>query len=97
MLVGFANGLGGKLIFGVDDDDTLVGIETHYYYAGNGMHIAFIRVGNQSVKAQARDLKRLVLKAEQRSLDSEHLIMTIPDKPNSRGQKYMASKIGMKR
>ncbi|MDD6135005.1 MAG: ATP-binding protein [Selenomonadaceae bacterium] len=111
----FANSLGGKLIFGVDDDDRLVGVdnakvvsekiseaikdkmdpvpqidmqiktvedktliivqvlqgtETPYYYAGDGMHIAFVRVGNQSVKAQAHDLKRLVLKAERRSLDS---------------------------
>ena len=111
----FANGLGGKLIFGVDDDDTLVGIEspkevsekiseaikdkmdpvpqidlqikvvegktfvilevmqgrdTPYYFAGDGMHTAYVRIGNQSVRAQAHDLKRMVLRAERRSLDS---------------------------
>ena len=111
----FANGLGGKLIFGVADDDTLVGIEhpkevsekiseaikdkmdpvpqidlqikvvngktlvilevvqgrdTPYYFAGDGMHTAYVRIGNQSVRAQAHDLKRMVLRAERRSLDS---------------------------
>lgn len=111
----FANGLGGKLIFGVADDDTLVGIEnpkevsekiseaikdkmdpvpptdlqikvvngktlvilevvqgrdTPYYFAGDGMHTAYVRIGNQSVRAQAHDLKRMVLRAERRSPDS---------------------------
>lgn len=111
----FANMNGGVLIFGVDDDGTLVGLadskkdsedlseaikcdmdpvpefelelheqdgkrfmtvriaagnETPYYVHLKGHRDAFVRIGNESVKANATQLKRLVLKSEKRSWDS---------------------------
>lgn len=46
------------------------GIETPYYYVGDGNRIAFIRVGNESVPAGAIDLKRLVLRGSNITYDS---------------------------
>jgi len=111
----FANTNGGVLIFGVDDEDVLVGLadskkdsedlseaikcgmdpvpefelelhelggkrfmvvrivagnETPYYVHLKGHRDAFVRIGNESVKANASQLKRLVLKSEHRSFDS---------------------------
>ena len=111
----FANTIGGSLIFGVSDDDQLVGLanaerdaediseiiknsldpvpefqlslfsedgkkfmivtvkeggETPYYVHLKGHRDAYIRIGNESVKASAIDLRRLVLKGENRSWDS---------------------------
>lgn len=111
----FANGIGGTIIFGITDDDELVGLqdakevsekisetiktridpipqiilniieeekkefiilkvlggqETPYYYISEGTRIAYVRVGNQSVMANAIDLKRLVLKSSNKSFDS---------------------------
>ena len=111
----FANGVGGALIFGINDDEEIVGIEdsknisqkiseliktkmdpipqvimeiykengkelvvlkifsgmeTPYYYFGEGNRIAFIRVGNQSVQASSIDLKRLVLRGSNMTYDS---------------------------
>lgn len=111
----FANTLGGWLIWGIADDDTVVGIadvkhdmekiselikdrmdpvpqidlqvknvhgknivllhafkgrETPYYYTSDGMHTAYVRVGNQSIPAQAHDLKQLVLSGLNQSFDS---------------------------
>ncbi|MCC8195200.1 MAG: putative DNA binding domain-containing protein [Ruminococcus sp.] len=111
----FANGIGGALIFGVSDDETLVGLddakdasekiseaiktkmdpipdivlkihkedgkefvvldvksgmETPYYYIGDGGHIAFVRVGNESIPADAIALKRLVMKGSNITFDS---------------------------
>ncbi len=112
----FANGNGGVLIFGVADDDTVIGIkdikrasefvsqkikeridpfpeivmqihsteegkklltvevmkgqETPYYYHGDGSMEAFIRIGNESVTANAAELKRLVLRGKNSSFDS---------------------------
>lgn len=111
----FANGIGGTLIFGISNDDTVVGIEdvehdaeaiseciktkidpipdtnlhfytengkkliildvragleTPYYYVGDGNRIAFVRVGNESIPADNVALKRLVLKGTNRSYDS---------------------------
>ncbi len=111
----FANGKGGKLFFGVANDDTLVGlsdtqavsekisekiktsmdpipsvdleiheedgkqfivlhvfsgIETPYYYVGDGNRVAFVRIGNESVPASATDLKRLVLRGSNKTYDS---------------------------
>lgn len=48
----------------------LSGIETPYYYMGDGNRIAFIRVGNESVPAGAIDLKRLVLRGSNITYDS---------------------------
>lgn len=112
----FANGNGGVLIFGIADDDTVIGIddiktasefvsqkikeriepfpevimrihkaeegknlltaevmkgqETPYYYRGDGSTEAFIRIGNESVVANAAELKRLVLRGKNTSFDS---------------------------
>ncbi len=111
----FANGVGGALIFGVSDDETLVGFahakdvsekiseaiksrmdpvpqvvmenhseggkdfiilrvpggqETPYYYVGDGNRIAYVRVGNESIPADATALKRLVLRGSHISYDS---------------------------
>lgn len=112
----FANGNGGLLIFGIADDDTVVGIEdvkhaseyisqkvkeridpfpeinmqihsteegknllimevvrgeeTPYYYHGDGSTEAFVRIGNESVTANAAELKRLVLRGKNSSFDS---------------------------
>lgn len=111
----FANGNGGSLIFGVSDDETLVGLpnaqdtsekisesiktkmdpipqvimnihseegkyfiilkilpgqETPYYYAADGNRVAYIRVGNESIPANAAALKRLVLHGTNMTYDS---------------------------
>lgn len=46
------------------------GTETPYYYIGDGGRIAYIRVGNESVQANATDLKRLVLRGNNSTYDS---------------------------
>jgi len=46
------------------------GDETPYYYVGEGTHTAFVRIGNESVTANAVDLKRLVLRGKNKSFDS---------------------------
>lgn len=111
----FANGVGGVLVFGVNDDEEPVGLEdakdisekiseiiktkmdpipqvimefykeqgkefiilrvpsgmeTPYYYFGEGNRTAFVRVGNQSIPAGAIDLKRLVLRGSNMTYDS---------------------------
>lgn len=111
----FANGKGGILLFGVANDDTLVGltdiraisekiseiiktrmdpipqadleiheedgkqfiilrvsagVETPYYYVGDGSRMAFIRVGNESIPAGALEMKRLVLSGSNKTYDS---------------------------
>lgn len=111
----FANGSGGFLIFGVSDNDELVGLanakgdsekiseaikarmdpipqveldihsegdkefivlkvasgqETPYYYSGDGNLVAYVRIGNESVPADALNLKRLVLKGTHTAYDS---------------------------
>ena len=111
----FANGVGGVLIFGIADNDSVVGIddvkktmeiiseqikvkldptpevllkahlvdgkeivtmevyrgeETPYYYVGEGNYTAYVRIGNESVIANATDLKRLVLRGKNRTYDS---------------------------
>ncbi len=46
------------------------GVETPYYYVGDGSRTAFIRIGNESVPAGAIDLKRLVLRGSNKTYDS---------------------------
>lgn len=48
----------------------LSGIETPYYYVGDGNRIAFIRIGNESVPAGSIDLKHLVLRGSNKTYDS---------------------------
>ena len=111
----FANTSGGSLLYGVDNEGNLVGLEnaerdaedisemikslmdpipefdmslhgedgrkfvvvsvkagttTPYYVFLKGHRDAYIRIGNESVKANSIDLKRLVLKGEKRTWDS---------------------------
>lgn len=46
------------------------GQETPYYYRGDGSTEAFVRIGNESVTANAAELKRLVLRGKNSSFDS---------------------------
>lgn len=111
----FANGHGGSLIFGIADDDTIVGVDnpqkmaekfseivkqkldpippfkidydeidgkklmivtveagdlTPYYYMGDGQQIAFHRMGNESIPANASKLRELVLRGTHQTFDS---------------------------
>jgi ATP-dependent DNA helicase RecG len=112
----FANTAGGTLIFGITNDEEIVGLEdvradsefisqkikerispfpeavvelqktdegkelllvqvpsgteTPYYYTGDGAMEAYIRIGNESVIADATELKRLVLRGKNSSYDS---------------------------
>lgn len=47
------------------------GEETPYYYSGDGVMEAYIRAGNESVKATSTELKRLVLRGKNTSFDSQ--------------------------
>lgn len=114
-VIAFANGIGGSLIFGVSNDETLVGLtdartvsekisetikrkmdpipqvimenhtengkdfiilkvlsgqETPYYSAADGNRIAYVRVGNESIPADAAALKHLVLRGTNMTYDS---------------------------
>lgn len=46
------------------------GDETPYYYSGDGVLEAYVRIGNESVKATITELKRLVLRGKNTSYDS---------------------------
>ena len=46
------------------------GAETPYYYTGDGVTEAYIRIGNESVVADATELKRLVMRGRNSSYDS---------------------------
>lgn len=51
--------------------DIFKGEETPYYYSGDGVLEAYVRVGNESVKATSTELKRLVLRGRNTSYDSQ--------------------------
>lgn len=55
------------------------GDKTPYYYLGDGMLEAFVRVGNESVKATATELKRLVLRGKNTSYDSQNSTYNVED------------------
>lgn len=63
----FANCYGGKLIFGVSNDNELVGLADA---EGDGQLIAFMRIGNESVPATPSQLRELVLRGSGESYDS---------------------------
>lgn len=106
----FANTIGGSLIFGISDNDEIVGVadiksdselisqkikerispipafdlidekkliivdvaagkDTPYYYVGDGMTEAYLRVGNESVVENAAELRRLVLRSVNETYD----------------------------
>lgn len=113
----FANGLGGSLFFGIDNDGIIRGLDnvqnvceaisskirdymdplpevemtphvvdglpilqlkvnaghyTPYYYVGDGLRVAFVRIGDESVPATAEQMVRLVLKGSNKTFDSLH-------------------------
>ena len=68
-----------KLRFHKTDDgkvlvvlDVYKGDETPYYYSGDGVLEAYVRIGNESVKTTATELKRLVLRGKNTSYDSQN-------------------------
>lgn len=121
----FANTLGGALIFGISDDNQIIGLEnpnsdaekiseiiktrldpipefrlrfeqveknkiliildvfkgdeTPYYYSGDGVLEAYMRVGNESVKVTSTELKRLVLRGRNTSYDSQNSTYKVED------------------
>ena len=120
----FANTLGGFLIFGISDDNQIVGLETPdkdaeliseiiktrlnpipefkisfhtedgnvvlivqvfkgeetpYYYSGDGVLEAYVRIGNESVKASPIELKRLVLRGRNTTFDSQNSMYKVED------------------
>ena len=121
----FANTFGGALIFGISNDEQIVGLEdpkgdaekisetiktrldpipefklrfhqtedgkvlvildvykgdeTPYYYSADGVLEAYVRVGNESVKATATELKRLVLRGKNTSYDSQNSTYKVDD------------------
>lgn len=121
----FANTLGGSLIWGISNEDEIVGLvnpssdaekiseiiknrlnpipefklrfhktedekvliildifkgeETPYYYSADGDLEAYVRVGNESVKATPTELKRLVLRGKNTSYDSQNSTYKIED------------------
>ena len=113
----FANGLGGSLFFGIDNDGVVKGLDdvqhvcetissrirdymdplpevemiphdidglhilqlkvnaghyTPYYYVGDGLRIAFVRIGDESIPATAEQMVRLVLNGSNKTFDSLH-------------------------
>lgn len=62
--------------FRTEDDKTLIllnirqGEETPYYYLADGVMEAYVRLGNESVKADATELKRLVLRGKNSYYDA---------------------------
>lgn len=62
--------------FRTENDRTLIllnvqsGEETPYYYSADGVMEAYVRLGNESVKADATELKRLVLRGKNSSYDA---------------------------
>lgn len=52
--------------------DVYKGDETPYYYSGDGVLEAYVRIGNEGVKATATELKRLVLRGKNTSYDSQN-------------------------
>lgn len=120
----FANSYGGSLIFGVSDNDEIIGLEnpvkdsetlseiiknklnplpefkiefvkvddktlmtvrvfkgeeTPYYVSGENGLDAYIRIGNESVKAGTVDLKRLVLRGKNTTFDSQKTKYKVDD------------------
>lgn len=60
---------GGKILVILE---VYKGDETPYYYSGDGVLEAYVRIGNESVKATATELKRLVLRGKNTSYDSQN-------------------------
>lgn len=74
--LGFQKDETGKVIIILEINK---GEETPYYYSGDGTMEAYIRVGNESVKANAIELKRLVLRGKNTSYDSQQSTYKVND------------------
>lgn len=59
--------------------DILKGEETPYYYSGDGVLEAYVRIGNESVKASSTELKRLVLHGRNTTFDSQNSMYKVED------------------
>lgn len=59
--------------------DIFKGEETPYYYSADGDLEAYVRIGNESVKASPTELKRLVLRGKNTSYDSQNSTYRIED------------------
>ena len=59
--------------------DVFKGEETPYYYSGDGTLEAFVRIGNESVRASSTELKRLVLRGRNTSYDSQMTLYRVED------------------
>ena len=55
------------------------GEETPYYYLADGVMEAYVRLGNESVKADATELKRLVLRGKNSSYDALGTTYSVSD------------------
>lgn len=55
------------------------GEETPYYYVADGALEAYVRIGNESVKATPEELKRLVLRGKNTSYDSQNSTYKVED------------------
>lgn len=71
--------------FRTEDDKTLIllnirqGEETPYYYLADGVMEAYVRLGNESVKADVTELKRLVLRGKNSSYDALGTTYSVSD------------------
>ena len=71
--------------FRTEDNKTLIllnirqGEETPYYYLADGVMEAYVRLGNESVKADATELKRLVLRGKNSSYDALGTTYSVSD------------------
>ena len=52
--------------------DVFKGMETPYYYTADGTTEAYVRIGNESVKANSTELKRLVLRGRNSPYDMQN-------------------------
>ncbi len=74
-----------KMSFRKVEDNILIilevfkGDETPYYYYNDGSLEAYIRIGNESVKASPTELQRLVLRGRNKSYDSHKSMYKIRD------------------
>lgn len=74
-----------KLRFHKEDEKVLIildihkGEETPYYYAADGVFEAYVRVGNESVKATSEEVKRMVLRGKNTSYDLQNSTYKVSD------------------
>lgn len=59
--------------------DIVPGDDTPYYYSADGVLEAYIRVGNESVKATAMEQKRLIMKGRNLSFDTQFSSYKVSD------------------